>query len=421
MQEFHSMSLAWSMGLFFVINLLWGAKVASDSIIQEVNGKTWDFQRLTLLSPLQMSFGKLFGGTIYNWYGAGITLFMFLLSANASGFTLQHFYLLLFMILSTILIHSLSMNLSLLGIRKNRNKEKINAGFYTLIAFGLSFLLLSYLFNVVDKKEFVLSWYSLELGTLNILLLSLIFYTAWSVYGLYRSMRFELHYRNGPFAWLSFLLSFSFVLSGFLSNMKMSGLYNQSLLALALTFSGYILICLYLIFSESKYIIDIKFLLENFLNQNWIKVMENSPLWLVTLILTGIIGIVLSILLLGFKFDNFPGLDLDTFTSTTGLFLYPFVILGFLLRDILIILSCNLAYKQRKGDVLAIIYLFLIYFLIPMIFIGIKAEAILYIFWPIPSKEANSMIGLVVILFELVPMFLLSRKLYIANASVLEK
>ena len=56
---------------------------AADSVLDEVNDNTWDFQKLSALSPWSLAFGKLFGSTIYCWYG-GLIAF-----AVAVGISLQ--------------------------------------------------------------------------------------------------------------------------------------------------------------------------------------------------------------------------------------------------------------------------------------------------------------------------------------------
>ena len=56
-----------AMFLFVVLIGLWGGNKAAASVIEEVNDNTWDFQRLSSVSPVSLMFGKLFGSTIYCW------------------------------------------------------------------------------------------------------------------------------------------------------------------------------------------------------------------------------------------------------------------------------------------------------------------------------------------------------------------
>jgi pimeloyl-ACP methyl ester carboxylesterase len=55
--------------LFGVLTILWGTRLAANSILDEMADKTWDWQRLSILSPWTMTWGKLFGATAFAWYG----------------------------------------------------------------------------------------------------------------------------------------------------------------------------------------------------------------------------------------------------------------------------------------------------------------------------------------------------------------
>lgn len=46
---------------------LWAMRLASDSILTEVSGRTWVFQRMSAISAWDMTVGKLFGSTVYAW------------------------------------------------------------------------------------------------------------------------------------------------------------------------------------------------------------------------------------------------------------------------------------------------------------------------------------------------------------------
>ncbi|MDO5289486.1 MAG: hypothetical protein Q4F13_07610 [Pseudomonadota bacterium] len=48
----------------------WGSVLTVSSINQEVAERTWDQQRLSSLTPWQMTWGKLLGAVSYAWYGA---------------------------------------------------------------------------------------------------------------------------------------------------------------------------------------------------------------------------------------------------------------------------------------------------------------------------------------------------------------
>jgi hypothetical protein len=69
----HAIALAGT-SLYFVLVFLGGSKLAIDSVIDEINGRTCIQQQMTPLSAGAMTIGKLFGSTIYAWYGGLMAL-----------------------------------------------------------------------------------------------------------------------------------------------------------------------------------------------------------------------------------------------------------------------------------------------------------------------------------------------------------
>src|SRR5471030_1251125 len=60
--------------LYYLIVVIWGARNASMSVVGEIRDRTWDMQRLSSLGAGTMTWGKLFGSTIYNWFGGAFCL-----------------------------------------------------------------------------------------------------------------------------------------------------------------------------------------------------------------------------------------------------------------------------------------------------------------------------------------------------------
>jgi len=60
--------------LYYLIVVVWGTRNAALSVVGEIRDRTWDGQRLSSLGAGTMTWGKLFGSTIYNWFGGAICL-----------------------------------------------------------------------------------------------------------------------------------------------------------------------------------------------------------------------------------------------------------------------------------------------------------------------------------------------------------
>ena len=74
-----------TVGLFFVISLIWGTKLAAETVMNEIRDHTWDGQRMSVLTPWELTCGKLFGSTLYTWYGGAICLVLYLAAAATTA------------------------------------------------------------------------------------------------------------------------------------------------------------------------------------------------------------------------------------------------------------------------------------------------------------------------------------------------
>ncbi len=72
--------------IFGAIGLLWGARVASDAVAEELRDKTWDTQMMSAMEPWSMTWGKLFGSTVYTWYGSVLCLLVFAFNSEYSNY-----------------------------------------------------------------------------------------------------------------------------------------------------------------------------------------------------------------------------------------------------------------------------------------------------------------------------------------------
>ena len=57
-------------GLFLLLVVLWGTRRAAAALVDEIEGRTWDGQRLSALGAWAMTWGKLIGATVFVWYCA---------------------------------------------------------------------------------------------------------------------------------------------------------------------------------------------------------------------------------------------------------------------------------------------------------------------------------------------------------------
>jgi len=240
---------------FGLIVFVWGTKLVSESVITEVNEKTWDSQRMTCISPLDMSIGKLFGSTLYTWYGGMFCAGAYLISALYLPDAPLRLKFFLITILAALLGHAISLNFSLMEIRKNREKEKIKTTFFVLVGLVLIFslvsgFLVSGLSGLVRKTEHIIRWHSLNFSYSDFMLFSVLFFLVWSVIGVYRNMRTEFQMTSGPYVWLTFLISFMLYLSGFLSNTEDMEPVKHGIITLYISYAVGVFITYFMAFNE---------------------------------------------------------------------------------------------------------------------------------------------------------------------------
>src|ERR1035437_258809 len=281
---------------FVIIAILWGAKNAADGVLDEYNSRTWDWQRMSTLSPWKMTIGKLFGSTIFNWYGGVICLFINMVSTLSSdaqevsvnlGGEWQHqsltlyFVQLISYILMAISIQGIVILFSLTQMKKGDGRRKIKGNtiiifpvFFIFVGWGISTVL--HEFNYWGKP--VQYWYGINLSYFRNLFSNL-FYTCWVVAGLYRTMRTELQYTNGLKWWNLFLISSAVFNAGYFTGQDYDISFNIILaIVFSLIFLGYSIVAFLLTLIEPKEIVDFRIVLKSFREKNYQQLYNVVPL-----------------------------------------------------------------------------------------------------------------------------------------------
>ena len=227
---------------YFIIVMVWGNYEAGMALQEEMRSNTWDFQRMSSITPFQLVFGKLFGATSYIWYIGVLTLALFFYGfvnsdsapmfdsdtrpALGNGDLMplgqdQHaFYVVLFLLLAGLVGHALAFLISFVDMTNftgKTGKKRIPRGSG---AFAMGLLSSWYIFNLAkDSAPKLASWSSLFSPSGNVLWFgqsyttlafaacSLLFFLGWFWIGSYRIARAELMYRTYPTVWMVFVAS----------------------------------------------------------------------------------------------------------------------------------------------------------------------------------------------------------------------
>ena len=161
-----------SIGGFVFLGMLWGIKSASNSILDEYNEKTWDWQKMSIIGAWKLTVGKLFGSTIYNWYSALICLVIYLFTCLQDGTLDQGLPNAALLILSMISLHGIIILMALQLIRKSDGRIKVKSNRVFIIAFllfgSVSRLIFFGIFSAFSFKQISLIWYGIPFNTVII-------------------------------------------------------------------------------------------------------------------------------------------------------------------------------------------------------------------------------------------------------------
>ena len=353
-----------AIGLFLLIVSFWGARQAVDSVLDEQRAHTWDTQRLSALDPWTMVLGKLFGSTLVVWYGGAICLAVYALSAPQFG---NFIWASSFAIISGLFVQSLSLMMSLVGLRKDyMSSNSVIIGFALFAAFFSSVWIMPLIEPNSLLDNDTAKWYGINSTVRFFMLISLIWSLFWCIMGNYRLMAEELRIRTMPWAWLAFSVFLMVYLGGFLPDEH----FGESFLVLAFG------ICLFLSYlaalSEVQEPMRVKRLLTYIEQENWQRSGEELPLWCLSFALAFVFAVPLSFLDLH---------DVDDFH------VYPLAILLMTLRDIGIFLYYSYSKNPQRAFVLTLLALIVFYGFLPAIFSAADFDGVVSFFYPLISKN----------------------------------
>ncbi len=389
-----------STALFIAGALLffWGASQASESLLAEIRERTWDGQRMSAMDPWSLAWGKLLGATLFSWYGALMALVVFLFYSDLE--LLARLRLILIFVLGGIFCQALALMISLHSVRKDR---KIIRSQSTALAL-LSVIVLVQIISPAFALHATAQWYGISLSLANLSLMSIAFFSAWFVTGVYRQTRAELQMANGILVWLGFVISLLFYAAGFIGNhgFVVDEIINGRLLMAFSIATGLLYV---MALSEPKDPVTVSRLRRMFADRVWKRIGETLPCWAVTLPVVVVLGLLL-VIAGSEKVYTGDIVNVPLFIASATLLV---------VRDIFFILYLNFARNRKRADISAIFYLVLAYTLIPSLLKAFGLGSLTMLFWP--QWDSSVGIGVIVALLEAVAIIWLTARRWQVNYS----
>jgi hypothetical protein len=375
---------AWvaEMSYYFIV-VIWGSRNAALSVVGEIRDRTWDGQRLSSLSAAAMTWGKLFGSTIYNWLGGAICLAVIV----ASEFVHQGPFVagldIVYFLSLGVISQAVALLASLVAVRRRQSHTRFGIFLYQ-IAGIVAALVVFYLWKAADPagsfitrkpaSEFV-QWWGRHLDARPFFLVTLALFTGWTLIGCYREMRVELKMRNGPLVWAAFLLFMGVYVAGFdawLAPVTAVGAWDSVALRLALAGATYAYLAYVMVLLEPKDRVLYRWLGGELGKGRIGSFVLGLQGWMMSYLATLVLAVTLIILLC--RADLLG----DAAVVATAF--------AFLTRDIGIFVLFQTFPGRRRGDFAAVAVLFALYALIPAILRGLGLEEVLAFFLPMPTN-----------------------------------
>lgn len=366
---------------------LWGARLAAGSIADEAVNRTWDGQRLSALTPWEMTWGKFVGSTAIAWYGGLLCLAVYVSASAGSSSPRRLATSAASFVAGALLCQGVSFIGALIELRRGRSLSNRSRG-----AGGMVFALLlfwslgSSILSPVRPAFETTTWYDTAFPTAQFLLVSIVLFAAWAIAGSWRLMREELQVQAPPLAWLAFTVFFMVYISGFWEGSPKSPApfldAGAGRIGVRLVFaylSGIALLYFAAIFEVEDPVV-FRRVIARWRAGGAAAALAVLPCWLATAPLVVVVGAAAAVA------------SAAAGPATSGFLGHPaiFVVscLGFVIRDLALLLAFNLGRNPKRADAAAFFYWVLLYGVFPTILLQLDVRDALWIFYPTGSGAA---------------------------------
>jgi hypothetical protein len=395
-----------SLWAFVLLTGLWGAYQAENSVVTEIQNKTWPLQRLTSINPWAMTWGKLFGSTLFSWYSGLWSLLVFFLtwlltpeiylfaSPDKKWVLLSHGIgpAILLTVGLALWFQAWGFLMGMYHLQNKESQSKRKSGISSIISLVFLPTLIISSFQPVGDPH-VLHWYQWGFNQFWFWLASLYVFLGWLMTGIYMQMRRELQVSNPPWVWAAFMVFLLGYVMGFFQGREGISPSDPNLWVLRLLFGWMLMTGLtYLIlWWERADGVGVRRLFHLWNSSRIHDALCEVPRWLVGLIVTG--ATVTGLIILQVVYGESPFSMLTIARTLSGMTnfdngdtfnLYGFVIASmcFLMRDIALLLYFYFSDKPQRALGTAFVYWVVLYLLVPLLLGVVWMDALNPLFLP---------------------------------------
>lgn len=372
--------------LFYIIVVVWGTRNAAQSVVGEIRDRTWDSQRLSAMAPFPMTWGKLFGSTAFTWFGGAICLVVLVYHAFATNGAVAALLDLGYFLSIGLMAQTVALFASLLAVRRRSTHSRLDVFLYWIAGLAAAIWVHSVWQTANPGGAFGLGgeagletimWWGQSIAARVFYLSSLVAFFAWALVGCYRLMRLELHEENGPLVWLGFCVFMALYMAGFdlgERNRLLPAAVDVVSMRLALAMLTLGALTYVAIFAERKDRVLYRWLGDALKRGHLGAALMRLQAWMVAYIATVIVAVLLVSRL---------GITVGEGAASAAIVL---AVLGFLTRDLAVFHVYHQMPGRRRGDLGAVVTLFVLYVIAPRIVSGLGFGDAGALFYPITTE-----------------------------------
>lgn len=364
-ERFAGTSATFTLATFILMTVAWGANQVNHALLDEMRARTWDQQRLSALSPWAMTWGKLAGATALPWLAGGIALVLHALAAPPEALAWK----LGLYVGGTLLIHALALFGALLMLQR-RAQERASL----VLRFVGGLLAGAMVYAFFQRERGSVEWFGAVWPTLPFAVVTVAMAAAWVLLGCQRLMSEELQVRTQPWALPAFVAWAAFLLGGFALGADSAPEARVGVIASFAVAAS--LACAYFAaFALRNDPMLPRRLAVAAQRGDWPRVGALLPPWLVALGCAAVAALVV-------QFTWRPdGHLLALFVDTR---IACLAVLAAGVRDLFVVHALGSSVREDRGEIVALLYLALVYWLLPGIFTLAGAHAIGVLVTPLP-------------------------------------
>lgn len=347
-----------AVALFVLLVQLWGVRQASEAVTEEVRDRTWDWQRLSALSPWQMTWGKLAGATAFTWYGGAICLLAMGIAAASGAGRDNAGWLALALVASGVALHGALLAASLQAARKD---SRLSYRIGTVMLLPALLVAGGFLFMASRTDMGSVSWHRERYEAMRFVAISSVAFALWGVLAAYRQMCDELRTHALPWAWPAFALFLSLYIAGFAPRY----LDSRSVLIVVALYTSLVL-TYYALFTDRITAMSLRRLVAHAQARQWRRVAEEIPMLVSTLALAILFACAAPWAVANLPFGSY-------FPAVAA---YPIASVLFLVRDVGLLVFFALGRKPKRVEGVTLLYIVLLDWVIPGLLGALGLEAL---------------------------------------------